>query len=86
MKRIVIAAVVATFGLAPAIGFACEYNDASMASANSAQQPGLQPAPQASKASVPTVAKAVAPKAAKQAQARTATPATDANLAVANNR
>jgi len=82
MKNLVAAAALAAFGLAPAVGFACEYNDASMASADPPAQLGLQPAPQASKAPAPaTVAKAL-PKAQKQVPDKAPTPV-DAKMAVA---
>jgi hypothetical protein len=84
MKRILAATALVAFGLAPTIGYACEYNDASMASANTTGQLGLQPAPQASKAPAPVVAKAVTPKVVKQA--KTKAPVTDAKLAAAAAR
>ncbi len=84
MKRMLAATALVAFGLAPAVGFACEYNDASMASANSTEPPGLQAAPQASKAAAPVVAKAVMRKAVKQA--KTPAPVTDAKLGVAATR
>ena len=84
MKRILATAALVAFGLAPAVGLACEYNDASMASANSTEQPGLQAAPQASKAPALVVAKAVMRKAVKHT--KTKAPVTDAKLAVAATR
>jgi hypothetical protein len=82
MKKLVAVAVLAAFGLAPAVGFACEYNDASMASADPPAQLGLQPAPQASKAPAPTTVAKALPKAQKQAPDKARTPL-DAKMAVA---
>ena len=65
MKRGIAVAALALFGLAPAIGAACEYNQA-MASPTPAEQLGLAPAPAASK-TAPAVAKAPAAKVQKQA-------------------
>ena len=62
MTRILLGTALAVFGLAPAIGSACEYNDASMASATPPAQLGLQAPPAASKAPAPVVAKAPAVK------------------------
>ncbi len=84
MKRILATAALVAFGLAPAVGFACEYNDDSMASTNSTEQPGLQVAPQASKAPASAFAKAVMRKAAEHT--KTKAPVTDAKLAVAATR
>jgi hypothetical protein len=63
MKRALAATALAIFGLVPAIGSACEYNDDSSASA--AAQLGLASPPAASKVPAPRVAKALAPKATK---------------------
>jgi hypothetical protein len=63
MKRMLAATVVAIFGLVPAMGSACEYNDDSAASAAAPAQLATYPA--ASKVPAPTIAKALAPKAAK---------------------
>ena len=41
MKRLLVGTALALFGLAPAIGSACEYNDASMASSEPAAKLGL---------------------------------------------
>jgi hypothetical protein len=62
MKRLVVAVAAELFGLAPAIGSACEYSDA-MASATLPAQLGLAPAPQASKAPATKMVKAPAQKA-----------------------
>jgi hypothetical protein len=82
MKKLVAAAVLAAFGVAPAVGFACEYNDASMASADPPAQLGLQPAPQASKAPAPTVAAKAVPNAQKQVPDKARAPV-EAKMAVA---
>ena len=63
MKRILIGTALALFGLAPAIGSACEYNDAS-ASATLPTQLGMA-SPSVSKAPAPVVAKAPLFKQAK---------------------
>jgi hypothetical protein len=86
MKRILVGTALALFGLAPAIGSACEYNDASMASAAPAAQPALATAPAASKAA-PIVAKAPVDKQAKSARdSKVSSPAPDARLAALANR
>jgi len=86
MKRVLAAAAVAVFGLAPTLGAACEYNDASMASASPPAQLGLAPAPAASKAPAPVVAKAPASKVTKQASAKVKAASSDARLAVATTK
>ena len=73
MKRGIAVAVLALFGLAPAVGAACEYNQA-MASSTPAEQLGLAPAPAASK-TAPAVAKAPAAKVQKQAVGKDKAPA-----------
>jgi hypothetical protein len=45
MKRVLMSAVLAVFGLAPAIGAACEYVNDSQASLQSPAQLGSEPAP-----------------------------------------
>jgi len=82
MKRLVAVAVVALFGLAPAVGAACEYNQA-MAASTPAEQLGLAPAPAASKAA-PAVAKAPIAKAQKQAVGKDKAPAQDKVASVAS--
>lgn len=81
MKRVLAAIALALFGLAPAIGSACEY-DASSASTAPPAQLGLAPAPAATKAPAPTVAKAPALKTAKQVLGKIKAPAADAKLVV----
>lgn len=83
MKRALLATSLVLFGLAPAIGAACEYNDASMASTSPPEQLGMAPAPQASKAPAPVVAKAPAAKTVKQAQDNVKTSESDARLVAA---
>jgi len=87
MKRLLVGTALALFGLAPAIGSACEYNDASMASSTPAEKLGLATQPAASKAPAPVVAKA-APTAqqVKRASDKAASPAPDTRLATAANR
>ena len=68
MKRVLTATALAIFGLVPAMGSACDYNDESAASAAPPAQLGLASPVAASKVpapTVPTVAQALAPKAAK---------------------
>ena len=87
MKRGIAVTVLALFGLAPAVGAACEYNQAmdnpAMAS-TPAEQLGLAPAPVASKAA-PAVAKAPVAKVQKQAVSKDKAPAQD-KVASATNR
>jgi hypothetical protein len=85
VKRVLAATAVALFGLAPTIGAACEYNDASMASTSPPTQLGLAPAPAASKTPAPVVAKAPAPKVTKQA-GKVATTSSDARFAAATTK
>ena len=75
MRKAIALAVLALFGLAPAVGVACEYNQA-MASSTPAEQLGLAPAPAASKAA-PAVAKAPVAKVQKQAVSNDKAPAQD---------
>ena len=86
MKRFLVGTALALFVLAPAIGTACEYNDASMASSGPAEKLGLASAPAASKAPAPVVAKAA--PAAKQQRAGDKATSTSRNtkLAAATNR
>lgn len=81
MQKLVTVTALALFGLAPAIGSACEYNQAMASSAQ--EQLGLAPAPAATKA--PVVAKAAVAKPQKQA-AKDKAPAQDPKLvAVSRN-
>ena len=64
MKQIVTAIALTAFGLAPAIGVACEDYDATSAAATPASLLASAPAPAVSKA--PAIAKALAPNATKQ--------------------
>jgi hypothetical protein len=85
MKRLLVGTTLALFGLAPAIGAACEYNDASMASSTPAAQLGLATAPAASKAPAPVVAKAAA-KQVKPASDKTTSRLPNGKLAEVANR
>ncbi|HEY4139502.1 MAG TPA: hypothetical protein VGN65_13655 [Casimicrobiaceae bacterium] len=58
MKTAVTAVALALFGLAPAMGAACEYNDASSASANPVEQMASASTPAATKVPTAPVAKA----------------------------
>jgi hypothetical protein len=62
MKRALLAAALAVFALAPGVGAACEYNDASAASATPTDQLGMAPAPAATMVPARTTAKAPAAK------------------------
>ena len=64
MKQLWAATAIAAFGLAPAIGTACEYMDESSASAQPPAQ--LASTPAATKAPQAKAAQAIAPKASKQ--------------------
>jgi len=80
MKSLLIGTALALFGLAPAIGSACEYNDASSASSTPPAALGLATPPAASKAPAPTVAKAPVVKQAKEVGDKTASPTPEAKL------
>ena len=80
MKRVLTATTLAIFGLVPAMGSACDYNDASAASAAPPAQ--LASAPAASKVPAPTVAQALAPKAAKPTPDKAKPLASDRKLTV----
>lgn len=82
MKTVVAATALALFGLAPAIGAACEYNDDSSASAAPPSQMASAPPPATTKAPAPAVAKALAPNSVKQAAGKVKSPASDQKLAV----
>ena len=85
MKRILIGTALAMFGLAPTIGSACEYNDATSASATPPTQLGMASPPPASKAPAPAVVKAPLVKQAKAAGAKASSPARDAKVASVSN-
>ena len=80
MKSLMLGTAFAIVGLVPAIGSACEYTDASMASATPPAKLGLATPPAASQAPAPTVAKAPAVKQAKEVDAKAATPTPQGNL------
>jgi hypothetical protein len=82
MKKALAVAALAAFGLSPAVGAACEYNDASSASAAPPVQVGLAQAPAATMVPTPTVAKALAPNAAKQVSGKVKAPVPDQKVAV----
>ena len=81
MKRALAAVAVAVFGLSPAIGAACEYNDASSASATSPVQVGLVQAPAATMVPTAAVAKTL-PNTAKQVPSKVKAPVPDQKVAV----
>jgi hypothetical protein len=77
MKRLLAATTLAAFGLVPVTGSACEYNDASAASASPPPaQLAVTPAPQASKVPSAGVEKSLSQDAVKQVarKAKTKTP------------
>jgi hypothetical protein len=80
MKRVLTATALTIFGLVPAMGSACEYNDESAASAAPPAQ--LASSPAASKVPAPTVAQALAPKAAKPTPDKAKPVASDRKLTV----
>jgi hypothetical protein len=80
-----IGTALALFGLAPTIGSACEYNDATSASATPPTQLGMASPPPASKAPAPVVAKAPLLKQAKPAGNQATAPAPAAKVASVSN-
>ena len=82
MKRVLVATVLAAFGLAPAIGAACDYNDESSASASPPAQFAAAPAPAATKVPAPVVAKTLAPNAVKPVAAKVKASMPDQKIAV----
>jgi hypothetical protein len=85
MKRALLAAALAVFALAPGVGAACEYNDASAASATPTDQLGMAPAPAATMVPAPTAAKARATNAAKPVAAKAKARVPDQKLAAGPN-
>jgi len=82
MKRVLVATALAIFGMMPAIGTACEYNDDSTASAAPSSQLGLASSPAASTVPAPTVAKALTVNAGKPSASKTKPVAPDRKVAV----
>jgi hypothetical protein len=86
MKRVLTVTTLALFGLAPAVGGACEDTDAALSA--SAPKPALAPSASASSAaSVPAsaVAKATAPNAAKPDATKGKAAAPNQKLAAASS-
>jgi hypothetical protein len=81
MKRILVATALAIFGLVPAVGSACEYDNDSSASAATPALLASTPAPAASKVPARTAAQTLAPKAAKPMADKTKTLAPERKLA-----
>jgi hypothetical protein len=73
MKTVVAATALALFGLVPTIGAACEYNDATSASASPVEQMAAASMPAASKVPAAPVVKASAP-AVKQVAVKVKSP------------
>jgi hypothetical protein len=85
MKRLLAATAIAAFGLAPAIGAACEYMDESSASAQPPARLASMP-PAATKVPQAKATPVLAPKASKQAVAKAKAPAPEQKVAaVVNN-
>jgi hypothetical protein len=82
MKRALAAAALAAFGLTPALGAACEYNDASSASATPPVQVGSAPVLAATTVPAPTVAKAPVPNTAKSTATKVKAAVPDQKLVV----
>jgi hypothetical protein len=71
MKKTLTATAVALFSVAPAIGFACDYDRSAEAAATPPSQLAATPAPAATKAPTSGALKAPAVKPAKQAADKT---------------
>jgi len=82
MKRLLSALTLGMFGLAPAIGSACEYSDQS-ASATPPAQLASTPAPAASQMPKAKATTALAPKAPKQNVVKVKAPAPEQKVAAA---
>ena len=80
MRTAVAATALALLALPPTIGAACEYNDASSASATPVEQMASASTPAASKVPAPAIAKALTPNAVKQVTVKVK-PASDQKLA-----
>jgi hypothetical protein len=84
MKTVVTTIALALFGLAPAIGTACDYYDASSASATPIDEMAAASTPAASKVPAPTVAKTLAPNTVKPVAVKVK-PASDQKIASRTN-
>ena len=85
MKGLLAATTLAIFGLAPAIGVACEYMDESSASAQPPTQLASTPAPAATQVPQAKVKRALTPKTPKQDVAKAKAPAPEQKVAAASN-
>jgi hypothetical protein len=84
MKKALTATALALFGLAPTVGSACEYHDASVHAANPPEQVAATPVPVAAKPSPATALKAPAAKPlSRRAVDKGKEAAPDAKVAVA---
>jgi len=81
MKTAVTVVALTLFGLAPSIGSACEYNDATSASASPVEQMAAASAPAASKVPAPSVAKASGQSATKPVAVKVKQQAVDQKVA-----
>jgi hypothetical protein len=86
MKRLLAGTILALFGLAPMIGWACGYTDASMASSTPEAKLGLAAAPSASKAPATVAVKAPDVKQVKATSDKAPSRVNDAKLAEAPRR
>ena len=84
MKTVVTTIALALFGLAPAIGTACDYYDTSSASATPIDEMAAASTPAASKVPAPTVAKTLAPNTVKPVAVKVK-PASDQKIASRTN-
>ena len=81
MRRLLAATTLALFGLAPAIGTACEYADESSASATPPAQLASTPPPAATKVPSAKATQALSPKVVKQPVAKAKAPAPEQKVA-----
>ena len=86
MKRLLAGTILALFGLAPMIGWACGYTDASMASSTPEAKLGLAAAPTASKAPATVAVKAPDVKQVKATSDKAPSRVNDAKVAEATRR
>ena len=81
MKRLLAATTIALFGLAPAIGSACEYMDQTSASTTPPERLATTPPPAATKVVSAKATPALTPKAAKPDIVKAKAPAREQKVA-----
>ena len=81
MKTAVAVVALTIFGLAPSIGAACEYQDATSASATPVEQMAAASTPAATKVPTAAVTKTALPTAAKTAVVKVKQPVADQKVA-----